>query len=569
MPRSKGLVRLVALVLAVLCCAVAPPLAAQDLRDGGVVFPLDTMGTLMIAWFPDGERLAALTSEGAVEIRSASDGRLISRFDSGETLAASILLSPDGRHGLVWSAEGVLRLLDMADGRHVARFEQVQSVVAPAFSRDGSLLAVTQGEGRLLIVSLNEAGRVLAQLETAGRFSSADFAPDHRKLLTTEVVAGAEDDGLLTVWSVAEAKADVKVPFEKGQPLVAAYAPDGRDILVLHRGREPNPEQTATIVEASSGEKRKALDVPGEANGRFSFRGDGARALINTFNGPPTVWRLPEWVLEQRLGDEGTSTSKSGGTFAGNRNMMMVRSSKGGLQFYAGETPFEILRRGAKVKDSDIRMAVISPDGQKLAVLAEDLPPEIWSLTRLGVVAAAVEAGDVEALLAEAELRDTAGTTRGAEDVWGLITLRFPGTPAADRANAKLEEKKAAFRGAIEAGADTEMLEDEKKLAAFAPSALRKSDWMTGCLAGTNIELDVPGEESGEACSCVHDEMKTRLSADHFRNLFLGTAAESLPLIAAATRLLIRKEQGLGTYIAALQSATDEVKRVCKFKWGH
>lgn len=540
---------------------------AQDLREGGVIFPDETKAARDIAWLPDGERLAVLHSGGKIDIRGVTDGQVSATFGGGDPKADRMWVSPDGRFVAVWSSDWTLRVWHVAGSRLVAELQEIDSMFMPTFSPDGRFLAVLRGRFQVLVLSLAEEGRVIARLESTGQFRDGVFSPDSQTLVTTEFGTGEDGPDLLKIWSFDVARERVRVAFKHWQLRWLNYVPGGKAMAVSVSGEEANPERTMVILDAESGAITNELDVPGKALGRPSFDRNGTEALINVLEGAPTLWRLPDWLLEPWPGDTAQGDASAG--FVGGGPMIMTRSDRDGLRFFAGREPIEILHRGPYVGSSRMSKSEISPDGRRLAVLAKEMPPEIWSLDRVNALGATVEGGDENVLLAEAEARDKEGNTRGAEDVWGLITLRYPGTPAAATARDKLDEKMETFRAAMEAGAQKQAREDEATLSAFTGNALSKDGWLMGCLDGTNLELDVPEEELRPACGCMYDEMKKRLSPEHFLNLYFAMSAAPNKLIAAATRQIIHKEQGLGTYVSTLQSVTEDVKKACPFTWGH
>lgn len=553
---GRGLLALAALML---LCARA---SALEPRDGKVAFPNETTLARVAEWFADGARVLVTYPQGLLEVRDARDGRLISSLGEPDKDVEWTWLSPDGKTVLVRTADGTSTLWDVAAGTRLAAFETSKSAW-PAFSSDGRYLALSEGEGRLLVADLKDGARVAARLDHKGRLDTVGFSPDGTRVVTISHGAKWRDD--LSVWDVAKSELVFEVPFDNLILRQAAYTPDGKDIVVVHVAAGDDAEENVHILDAESGAAIRTLAVPGGGVFAPVFSRESGRALIRSVAGGMTVWRWPDWTLEARLAE--TDTDLFGSGFGPDGRSIMV-AGRDGLRVFAAPDWTEILRRAPVVDGAMMKQVAMSPDKTRLAVLIENAPMEIWSLEAVYAFGNEVSTGQVDALLARAEALDQAGKPQEAEEIWGLVRERFKDTPAAGTAQSRLDQKRSEFEREIRASAEAQAREDEETLAAFGAKALAKPAWMEGCLAGTNMELDVPPGELEGACACMYGEMKTRLDADHFRMLFLAMSAAGDKPIAAATRLLIRKEKGLQTYITTLQRITEEVKSACKFNWG-
>ena len=134
--------------------------------DGGkeaLTIPLPGQWPSQLAFSPDGSQLAALTqavgradlnADREIRVWDSGTGKETSRF-APESGSSSLAFSPDGKR-LAVSRGGLdsLWLYDASSGKRQLELTKTENVawdVRPAFSPDGSLLAIGSGDGKVSI----------------------------------------------------------------------------------------------------------------------------------------------------------------------------------------------------------------------------------------------------------------------------------------------------------------------------------------------------------------------------------------------------------------------------------
>ena len=183
----------------------------------------------MVAFSPDFRLLAMASGQtdnqgGEVRLFAADDGRELARIpQEGSVLA--IAFSPNGSLVATGGGDGTARLIATEGGRELTRLRHNGHVRAVAFSPDGVFLATAsgdvlghEGEARLIIV---DSGRELARFPHGGPVRSVAFSPDSRLLAT------ASEDGTARVVGVAEGREVARITHDDAVEAVA-FSPDSK-----------------------------------------------------------------------------------------------------------------------------------------------------------------------------------------------------------------------------------------------------------------------------------------------------------------------------------------------------
>jgi WD40 repeat protein len=191
--------------------------------------------------------------------------------------------SPDGKRLAVQAAQGTeIWMIDTATGGLVwldrRKDEQVYAV---AFDRDGKRLATGTSKGRVRIFDVATGTVQHDYSAEGGAVIDTAFAPDGRDLV---VVAGA---GVVRVeattgkarWSYASARADE-----------LTFTPDGRELRYFGKGENPIDESLWRWLDAASG---KPLGRTMDADlGEVATRPDGKVQAVGGSYGQITQWDL-------------------------------------------------------------------------------------------------------------------------------------------------------------------------------------------------------------------------------------------------------------------------------------
>src|SRR5262249_10188023 len=122
------------------------PVRLWDLVPGKAVvrFFKDIKTAGDIAFSPDGKLLAATGEGDVIFLWYVRDGRELGRIKGGRTF----VFHPDAKNMIVGGPAGLTFLYDLAAGQEVRRLGFLKSERAMSLSRDGQILASSDGFGR-------------------------------------------------------------------------------------------------------------------------------------------------------------------------------------------------------------------------------------------------------------------------------------------------------------------------------------------------------------------------------------------------------------------------------------
>jgi Tol biopolymer transport system component len=219
---------------------------APFLADGGPVAHDDGSSVWALRWSPDGTQLAFLAgrwspnsdSDAVALFVADADGSNVRRlascpeiFACGVAFQSGVSWSPDGRS--IAFASGHLYVVDVATGAR-RQLPAGRFVLAPAWSRDGSIVAVAhQGQVRAVPAdaSPDDGSAVRTLVEGLRGISSLDWSPDGTRL----VVSAA--DGLHVIDGSGRNAFQV-VSQKRGEgPGAATWSPDGTRIVYFSTPR--------------------------------------------------------------------------------------------------------------------------------------------------------------------------------------------------------------------------------------------------------------------------------------------------------------------------------------------
>ena len=219
-----------------------------------------------VAWSPDGDRFAASTADGAVEIRDRATGEVVQTIDAHDDRVNGIAFSPDGALLGTTSEDDTAKLWDLATGdasiassvpptaRHPDSEAGNDSLV-PSFSPDGTWFAFswwTFGTSRLGgRCRLGSGGARDRRRPAGGHPVSTSFDP------TGTMMAVAMRVATSAVAVVDVASGERRLTLEAPDPTNAAWSPDGSAIAVA-------TGTGAYVFDATTGEELFSLpDIAG------------------------------------------------------------------------------------------------------------------------------------------------------------------------------------------------------------------------------------------------------------------------------------------------------------------
>jgi serine/threonine protein kinase/WD40 repeat protein len=172
----------------------ARPASVYDAASGALIaeLPVGEMGHQVVAWHPDGQRLAIAGSDPRIQIWNVAAKRIVATPEGHAQRITTVTFHPDGELLASHGWDGHLLVWHPSTGRQLMR---LTSVNAPNFSTDGRWLGVVWDGDKadLLEVTPTREYRTLVSSAGAGRGSYgyySDISPDGR-LLTAGMDEGA------------------------------------------------------------------------------------------------------------------------------------------------------------------------------------------------------------------------------------------------------------------------------------------------------------------------------------------------------------------------------------------
>jgi eukaryotic-like serine/threonine-protein kinase len=296
-----------------------------------------TAGVNSVAFRPDGEQIAAASTDGTVQVLDAATGKVVQTLRGHRKLVFCVAFSPDGRHLASASEDRTIRLCDLATGQEV-------------FCRDG------------------QTG------ESAGLTYSVAFSSDGRHLVAGSEVAGSEV-GLAIVWDVADGSEVCRLPGHEKAAECVAFSPDGRLVAT------GSWAGVLRIWDARTGQLLRAIPAHGQDRiSAVAFHPDGRWLATASFDRTVKVWDAttgePLKTLTGHTGlISGLAFSRDG------RRLASIGGEDKTIKIWDPLTGREILNlRG----HTDMCTCVaFSRDGQRLVSASSDRTIRVWDASPL------------------------------------------------------------------------------------------------------------------------------------------------------------------------------------------
>jgi serine/threonine protein kinase/WD40 repeat protein len=156
-----------------------------------VDLPVGMMAEQVVAWHPDGERLAVTGTDPRIQIWNVAAKRKVATLVGHNQYVESVTFHPDGELMASHGWDGQLLLWHPASGQQLMR---LTSTRAPQFSADGRLLGVVWEGDRADLLEVTPSREYRTLVNSAGPggggYCFGDFSPDGR-LLAVGMDSGA------------------------------------------------------------------------------------------------------------------------------------------------------------------------------------------------------------------------------------------------------------------------------------------------------------------------------------------------------------------------------------------
>jgi len=271
-----------------------------DASNGQPLVTLAKQGNVSIRavrFSPNGGRVATISSTREIKVWDSTSGRPLMTLNPTKALGNddnrplegfSVSFSPDGTRILAATAENVARVWEIRSGRVVVTLTGHEGVVLSAsFSHDpdGKQIVTASADGTAKVWDAS-SGRLIKTLNGHERgVRTADFSPNG------ELIVTASEDGTAKIWNASNGQvvgelAELDLTHGPATRFASAsFSPNGALIATSPYGTE-----RAKIWNASTGTVVAILDR--RHNISASFSPDGNKLVAGFGEGHVGVWKL-------------------------------------------------------------------------------------------------------------------------------------------------------------------------------------------------------------------------------------------------------------------------------------
>jgi serine/threonine protein kinase/WD40 repeat protein len=284
----------------------SPVASVYDAASGNLLtdLPVGAMGDQIVAWHPDGERLAVAGSDPSIQIWNVAAKSKVASLEGHAQRVTTVTFHPDGELLASHGWDGQLVLWNPSSGRQLMR---LTSANAPRFSTDGRRLGVIWDGDRadLLEVTATREYRTLVSSVGAGRGGYAyysDISADGR-LLVAGMDEGARLWDLHNGRELAALPAGTPFAFFDGRKREGDLVPPDRRRWGLLTSGTAGLLRWPVTSDDSAGERLR-IGPPRQLSGLgrawFTRRPDGGTQAVVTEEGGANLILDPETGVERR-----------------------------------------------------------------------------------------------------------------------------------------------------------------------------------------------------------------------------------------------------------------------------
>lgn len=262
---------------------------------------LESSGGFLAA-SPEGTRIAGLHKKEAsgdyfIKIWSNPATAPIRSLNVGSRRPTGVALSPGGHLVSYFiPTEGQAKIVEVSSGAIVhseklneGNYSQLDQEGASVFSKDGKLLAIGGGLGRIVILRVPDWTPFPIKPLVTGRVTTLAFSPDGSRL----VAGSLFQDPRVSVFDLTGEGNDVRLAGHSGFISKVAFSPDGR--LLASGSGDQNIKLWWT------GDWSEAANLQGHRDEVWSvgFSPDGRRLISAGKDRRVLMWKVEDWLEEK------------------------------------------------------------------------------------------------------------------------------------------------------------------------------------------------------------------------------------------------------------------------------
>ena len=315
-----------------------------------------------VAFSPNGSTLASGSSDQTIRIWDMSTGQCTQTLQGHNNSVWSIAFSPDGDIIASSSEDLTIRIWDISTGQNIRTLQgHSDRIWSVAFSPRGNILASGSYDQTVRLWDL-KTGQCLKALENTDRVQAIAFSPDRKTL------ASGSDEGLITIWDVDTGFIIKTLSGHTNWVGSVAFSPDGS---LLASG---SYDQTVRLWDVRTGQCLNTM--PGHTSwvGSVTFNFDGGILASGSYDQSVRLWEV--------------STGRCLKTLEGySRWVGSVALSPDGSKLISGSENYNVriwdMNTGQSLKILQghigrVWSVAFGPDNNTVASASEDSTIKIW-----------------------------------------------------------------------------------------------------------------------------------------------------------------------------------------------
>jgi len=320
-----------------------------------------------VAWSPDGQRLATVSSDRTARIWDAASGEERLVLSSCHERVHGVAWSPDGQRLATASDDGTARIWDAASGEELLALRGHQErMYGLAWSPDGQRLATASSDRTARIWDVARGEGLLVLCGHEDEVWGVAWSPDGQRLAT------ASSDRTARTWDAASGEELLVLRGHQERAYGVAWSPDGECLATASRDR------TARVWDAACGEELLVLRGHQDRIYGVAWSPDGEYLATASRDRTARIWDAARGEgLLVLCGHEdevwGVAWSPDGQRLA---------TASGDRTARVWDAAYGEERLVLSGHQDDVWEVAWSPDGRCLATAADDRTVRIWDAAR-------------------------------------------------------------------------------------------------------------------------------------------------------------------------------------------